>query len=150
MLPEGGSQPRIEIKDRQTILNARVRRAFPLSNPKTYISIQDAGGNEIGMLPSMDGLDEDSRVVMEAELDRRYFAPMISKIDNLKQDAGMWHFTVQTQRGKAQFYVRNWRDSAYETAAGRWQIQSVDGLRYTIPDLNSIDARSQDLLEQVF
>ena len=73
-----------------------------------------------------------------------------NRIESLVQDAGMWHFKVQTQRGDAEIYVRNWRDSAYETGAGRWQILSVDGLRFTIPDINALDARSQDLLDQVF
>ena len=59
-------------------------------------------------------------------------------------------YWVETQRGDAEIYVRNWRDSAYETGAGRWQILSVDGLRFTIPDINALDARSQDLLDQVF
>ena len=150
MLPEGAAQPRVVIRDRQCIMNARIRRAFPLSSAETYVSVQDGAGKEVGMLRSLDGLDAGSRKIFEEELDRRYFAPEISKIDMLKQDASMWKFAVQTQRGPAEFYVRNWRDSAHELNAGHWQITSVDGLRYDIPNLDLLDQRSQDLLQQVF
>ncbi|MFX4470318.1 DUF1854 domain-containing protein, partial [Acinetobacter baumannii] len=83
--------------------------------------------------------------MFDEELDRRYFTPHVSRIDALKQDAGMWRFDVQTQRGPAQFYVRNWRDNAHETAPGRWQIMSVDGARFEILNLEELDAKSQRL-----
>jgi hypothetical protein len=86
---------------------------------------------------------------VNGELDRRYFTPRILRIDFLKQDAGMWKFNVETQRGLAEFYVRNWRDSAHETGGGRWQISSVDGQRYEIQSVEALDARSQALLEQL-
>ena len=150
VLMDGATQPRIVLRDRLCILNARIRRAFPLSASNGHLSIQDGAGKEVGMLRSMSGLDPETRAIFDIELDRRYFAPEIAKIDVLKQDAGMWQFKVQTQRGPAEFYVRNWRDSAHELGVGRWQIVSVDGLRYDIANLEELDKKSQDLLEQVF
>lgn len=148
-MPEGGSQPHVELEDR-CLPSARLRRAFPLSSPKTHISVQDSKGKEVGILSSLDAVEPESRKVIEEELDRRYFSPRITKIDSLKQDAGMWLFHVQTQRGPAEFYVRNWRDSAYEIGNGRWQIHSVEGLRYEILRLEELDERSQQFLDQVF
>ncbi len=149
-MPEGAAQPRVVIRDRQCLLNARIRRAFPLSRPDGYLSIQDGSGHEVGLLRSTEGLEVVTKEIFDEELDRRYFAPEIAVIDSLKQDAGMWQFNVKTQRGPAEFYVRNWRDSAHELGVGHWQITSVDGLRYDIPNLEKLDQRSQDLLEQVF
>jgi hypothetical protein len=147
--PEGSASLRIEVIGERTILAARVKRVFPMSDPAGYLSIQDGAGKEVGILESLDGLDPDARELVIQELDRRYFTPQIGRITELKQDAGMWRFTVETQRGSTEFYVRNWRDSAHETGSGRWQIHSVDGQRYEIPNVERLDVRSQTLLEQL-
>ena len=79
-----------------------------------------------------------------------YFTPTILSIESLRQDGGMWLFKVETQRGPAEFYVRNWRDSSHEISHLRFQIVSVDGQRFEIRDLNALDERSQALLDQLF
>lgn len=146
----GSVHPHLEIKGDRCLLAAQFKRAFPLSNPDTYISIQDGLEHEVGILESLDGLSPDERDLVLRELDRRYFTPVIKRIDDLRQDAGMWRFVVQTQRGPSEFYVRNWRDSAAEVSPGRWQVLSVDGLRFEIRAVGELDGRSQDLLEQLF
>lgn len=145
---EGAIHPRLILEDR-CLLAAHFIRVFPLSHPNGFISIQDEKGEEYGILETFVGLDEQSLSLVEAALDRRYFTPTISRIHDLRQDAGMWKFGVETQRGTTEFYVRNWRDSAHETGAGRWQIYSVDGLRFEIKNIDDLDERSQNLLEQL-
>lgn len=147
--PAGAVHLRAEIAGDRTILSARVKRVFPLSNPNGFLSIQDDAEKEVGIVESIEEFETESRKLVAEELDRRYFTPRISRIDQLKQDAGMWKFNVETQRGTAEFYVRNWRDSAHETAAGRWQINSVDGQRFEIESVEALDGRSQALLEQL-
>ncbi|MBI1756378.1 MAG: DUF1854 domain-containing protein [Fimbriimonas ginsengisoli] len=149
-LPEGAAQPRVEIAGRLCILAAKIRRAFPLAHPEEYLSIQNDAGKEIGLLRSLDGIEPATRATLEEELDRRYFSPRISRIDGLEQQAGLWRFRVQTQRGPCEFFVRNWRDSAHEMGSGRWQIVAVDGQKYDIENLEKFDERSQGLLDQVF
>ena len=61
----------------------------------------------------------------------------------------MWRFSVQTQRGPAEFFVRNWRDSAVEIATNRWQIMSVDGGRFEIENITRLDAGSLRLMDQL-
>lgn len=148
-LPPGATHLRVEIEGDRTVLQAQIRRAFPLSEPSRYLEIQDGSGKEVGLLRTMDGLEQTSRELIEAQLDRRYFTPRIEAIERLKQDAGMWKFTVRTQRGPTEFFVRNWRDSAHEIAPNRWHIQSVDGGRFEIPDLEALDAVSRRLMDQL-
>ena len=147
--PVGAIHPRVEVIDELVILAARIKRVFPLSNPNIYISIQDGGGKELGVLRTMENLDPETQSVFNEELDRRYFTPQISQIDALKSEAGMWRFDVQTQRGPTRFFVRNWRDNAHEITVNRWQILSVDGARFEIPNLEDLDAKSQRLLDQL-
>lgn len=141
---------RCEVLSERCVLDARVRRAFPLSHPEAYVSVEDGAGKEIGILRSLEGLDPDSRAVIDQELDRRYFTPTILEITKLWQEGGIWTFHVRTQRGEATFYVRNWRDSAHEIQPGRWQIRSIDSQRYDIRSFDDLDERSKMLLEQVF
>lgn len=147
--PIGAIHPRIEIAGEFVVLSAVVKRIFPLSNPGQYISILESKGKEVGVLRSTEGLDSESSRIFAEELDRRYFTPQIQAIDSLRSEAGMWRFNVQTQRGSAEFYVRNWRDNAHEITPGRWQIMSVDGARFEILRLDELDAKSQRLLDQL-
>lgn len=147
---DGADNLRIEIEGDRCILDAIIRRAFPLTKPTEFLSIQDAGGREVGVLRSLDGLDNESRKLIEHELDRRYFTPEILQLRALKQEGGMWTFDVVTSRGATEFYVRNWRDSSHEVSPGRFVIQSVDGQRFEVPNFDALDTRSQTLIEQLF
>jgi hypothetical protein len=140
---------RITLGSERSILNAQVKRAFPLSHPDKFISIQDGEGKEVAVLRTMDGLDPESLAQFQSALDRRYFTPKIVRIIFLRLEAGMWRFSVVTQRGDAEFYVRNWRDSAFELTPGRWQIQTVDGARFEIENLDALDDASRRLMDQL-
>jgi len=143
-----GSHLRVFLED-LCVLAAKFKRAFPLSVPSDYLSVQSSDGEEVAILTGLDGLDEESRRLVEHSLDLRYYTPAISLIETLRLEAGMWHFEVQTQRGRTEFYVRNWRDNAQEIAPGRWQIFSVDGARYEIKDLEKLDLASRKLMDQL-
>lgn len=149
VIPPGSTRLRVEIRDDRTVLSAKVKRVFPISDPNKYLSILDGADKEVGILRNPSDLDRDSKAALEAELDRRYFTPVIREIRALKQDGGMWLFNVVTQRGPTAFYVRHWRDNAYEIKPGRWHIQSVDGQRYEIVDIDALDSRSLRLLDQL-
>jgi hypothetical protein len=129
--------------------NVHLIRAFPLSKPHEMISIRDAENKEFGIIESLTTLEPESKTLAEEELDRRYFTPAITKINSLKNEASMWRFNVETTRGPSDFFVRNWRDNAQELTSGRWQITSVDGGRYEILNLDSLDDKSQILIEQL-
>jgi hypothetical protein len=87
--PANAVRPRVQIADELVILGAQLRRVFPLSHPTTFISIQDGGGTEIGILRSLEGLDVETHEIFVEELDRRYFTPQIEGVESLRQDAGM-------------------------------------------------------------
>jgi len=143
-----GSHVRVTLDD-QCVLAGKFKRVFPLSVPTDYLSIQSSDGEEVAILTEVDKLDRESRGIVDESLDLRYYTPAISVIETLKMEAGMWHFEVQTQRGRTEFYVRNWRDNAQEISPGRWQIFSVDGARYEIKDLEKLDSASRQLMDQL-
>lgn len=147
--PEGRVDLIAQIAGEEPVEGVRVRRVFPMSHPNEYLSLRDKEGKELAVLESVEGLDEESRRVLNEDLDRRYFTPQIEAIDAMKLEAGMWRFNVRTGRGPVEFFVRNWRDSAYELRPNNWHIYSVDGARFEIADVTALDANSLRLLDQV-
>lgn len=146
---DGSSHLRVEVFGDQVILSARVKKFFPLSSPDGYYSLQTADDKEVCIIRSLESCDDDTRELLEEELDRRYFSPQIQRIASLKVVPGMLSFAVETNRGPIEFYVRNWRDSSYEIEPGRWHIISVDGIRFEIADLFKLDQRSQRLVDRL-
>ena len=140
---EGAIYPSVELIDKMVILGAQIKRVFPLSKPNEFLSLQDGAGKEMAILRTTVGLDSESARVFAEELDRRYFTPIITAIKEVIQESGMWRFVVETQRGNAEFYVRNWRDNAFEISVNRWQIHSVDGGRFDIPNMEALDLYSR-------
>ncbi len=148
--PARGARPRCEVEGERCLLEARLVRCFPLSEPDQFLSLRDGAGNEVGILRSLNGMDPESREVAENELDRRYFTPAIERITALKQEASMWRWDVETQHGPITFYLRGVRDSIHEVAPRRWQVMSIDGQRYEIRDYARLDDQSRNLFDSLF
>jgi hypothetical protein len=148
-LPASDAGACVEVTGEEAVPNARFRLMLPLSDAKTYISVQNADKKEIGILKSLDGLDPESKAVLEGVLDKQYFTPRVLTIKSLKPEGGMWHFILETTRGSAEYYVRNWRDSAHEISSNRWLVHSVDGQRFEIPRVDDLDVNSQNLMDQL-
>jgi hypothetical protein len=145
----GSSHLRIEIDGDRCILSGKIKCAFPLSDRNQHLSLQSQDDKEVAILRSPAQLDSESKQLLDEDLERRYFTPKIDRILQLKHESSMWRFDVETQRGTTHFYVRNWRDSAFEIKLNRWQISSVDGQRFEITDVRELDAKSQAFLEQL-
>ena len=146
----GGARPHVIVEDRLCVMNARLRRCFPLTSATTHISVLDSDGKEVGIIRDLGLVEESARATIDQELDSFYFTPAIERIVSLKQEASMWKWNVTTQRGEATFYLRGVRDSVHEVAPSRWQVYSVDGQRYEIRNLDELDQRSQNLFESLF
>jgi hypothetical protein len=133
----------------RTYLRVQAARAFPLSLPDRYIGLRDDKDKEIGMLVTLDGLDRDSRAILDAELARRYFVPKILRIVSFTEDFGNYTFTVETDRGDRTFPVSNLRESLTELMPrGRYLLTDRDGERYEIPDINRLDAKTYTLFQR--
>jgi len=140
----------LTIENDRTYLKVRPVRAFPLTDPSEFIGLLDAiSGREIGMLRSLRDLDGPTRQLIQAELNKQYFIPRISKIVQLKKEFGTVYWDVETDRGKRQFVMRNIRDSIHEIEPGRYLVVDIDGNRFEIPQLADLDSRSQALWEKL-
>lgn len=144
-----GRQVRVRLPSGEVHEDVQFARAFPFSDPDHYISVQTREGKEIGMFRSLDGMSPESRRILQEELERRYFIPIIQKVYSLTEEYGQLRWDVETDRGRRVFYVRNWRDNVHELSPVRYLIVAVDGGRYEIRDLNALDGRSRAWLDRL-
>jgi hypothetical protein len=119
-----------------------VARAFPLSDPNHYIGFLDGAGKDIGLVYDPDPLDPDSRRIVDEELEKRYFVPVVERVLYCKEEFGTVYWTVETDRGEKEIVVRNLRDNLQELGASRVIITDVDGNRFEFPDTNKLDNKS--------
>ena len=138
--------PRLTLQDDRSWIKVSVSRAFPLSDPEHYIGFLDGGGKDVGMLHDPDQLDPESRKVVEEELEKRYFVPLVERVSSVKEEFGTIYWTVDTDRGTKEIVVRNLRDNIQELAQGRVIITDADGNRYEFPDINKLDNKSLGII----
>ena len=119
--------------------------SFPLSMRDQYISLRDMEGDELGMIKNLDELDKDSRKLLEEELRRRYFTPVIREIKSISDKFGIVEWEVETDRGPKKFLTRSLHDSLKEAGAG-FIITDMENNRYEIRDYSHLDARSASIL----
>lgn len=143
-----GALLRLTIDDDRSCLKTQVFRAFPLTDPKRYYSIRDGEGKELGMVREPSELDAENRKLVEEELDRRYFVPVIQRVVSITERFGTVEWDVDTDRGHVRFTTRDLRENLIRPSRGRYIMTSVDGNRFDVPDIKAMDAQSREWLRR--
>lgn len=125
-----------------------LHRAFPFEMEREYISVLDDDKKEIGMIRSIDvDFDPDTAALLDDELAKKYFTPVIRSIRELKDNYGFMQVKCDSDQGELSFGVRDIYRSIIKCGKGRVFLVDVDGNRYEIPDLNALDRSSYKKLE---
>ena len=133
---------RLEIRKEVCHLRVIVRRLMPLSHPEQYISLAADEDTEIGILVNPSELAPESLEILNEELDKRYFTPIIQKIYRVKEQFGIHEWEVETERGRVTFLVRGLNQNIKPAPPARLFVTDVRGNRYDIPDYRELDAQS--------
>ena len=141
-----GALLRMTIENECTHLKVGVFRAFPLSLPHRYYSVRDGAGKEIGLIADPSTLSEENRKLVEADLQRRYLVTTIRSVRRLEERFGAVDWHVETNRGPCRFTTRNLRESVLCPEPGQYLLTDVDGNRYEVANIDSLDTRSRGLL----
>ncbi len=127
----------------------RIARAFPLSDPDRFIGLRDGSDKDIGILETLDGLDADSRLIIDEELSRRYFTPQVTRVNFVSEEFGVVTWEVETTKGQRRFLVRNLKDSSYTLGQSRVMMTDVDGNRYEFPDGRALGSKALQVLSKI-
>lgn len=131
-----------------------LRRCFPLSGKNTHILVKTPEtekdhGQELGMIANVEELDAHSLEVVLRELDLFYFVPAIRRIVRIREEFGFLYWSVETDRGDKEFVMRDSPiGSVRKVSEGRYLIIDINQTRYEVPDLETLDPASQELIRR--
>src|SRR5207253_11243713 len=112
-------------------------RALPAACPGKFISLRYADGEgqeyEIGMVHDLSNWPRAAQELLEGALARRYFIRMIDAIDAIDVKYGLLTFRVQTDKGGAEFTMRNSHSCAQDYGCKGKLLIDVDDNRYLVP-----------------
>ena len=122
-------------------------RGFPVSDPRHGIALVDATGRERLWIESLDDVPEAERGLLEHELPRREFLPVLRRVLRVSgvAEPTVWH--AETDRGPVQFTL-NSEDDVRRLNGGQAMIVDSHGIRYLIPDVAALDATTRRVLER--
>ena len=122
-------------------------RAFPLAAPDEGISLVSTEGHELAWIEQLRDLPEETRALLQAELELRDFVPEITQLKSVSSFGTPSLWTVQTDRGETTFVLRG-EDDIRRLAGSALLIASGDGVQFSIADMKTLDRASRRLLER--
>lgn len=122
-------------------------RCFPISDPQQWVSIVDAEGRELACIERLDDIPAATRKTLTEELSRREFMPVIERITDVSTGTDPAQWEVITDRGSTTFMLKSEEDIR-RLSPTRLLIIDDHGIRYSIPDLRTLDAASRKMLER--
>ena len=125
-------------------LQVRPAWASPISHPAKFLSLLDGKDREIVMLPDgLAGLPEGERKILEAELHRRYLTSQVVKIVEARTVFASAYWTVETDRGSREFVTQSLHENAQWHSPTHLVLVDVDGNRYEVRDVRTLDEESR-------
>jgi hypothetical protein len=122
-------------------------RAFPMTDPTRWISFTDQEGKEVYCLRSVEGLDPAVKRLLDDEISRREFVPVIQRIKRVSGEGTPSEWDVETDRGPTRFTLDS-EDDIRNLGPHRVLITDARKLRYQIPDILALDGHSRRLLDR--
>ncbi len=128
-----------------------LRRALPLRDPSSYISVADSENKEVGIIHSLADLKGEQLQLVLEELDRRYYCPDIFEIRSIKDKLGYVYMemVIGGKEGKTEktCAIKDVNRNIRMLGNDKLIIFDVDGNRYIIPSLEGLDKKSLKRLE---
>ena len=87
------------------------------------------------------------RAIINAELELRYFTPVIQKILSVKEKFGYSYWEAETTAGKVSFVLNNPFSNIRVLEDQRIYISDMDGNSFVIPDPTALDRASYRRIE---
>ena len=102
---------------------------------------------EIGIIKNISDLNEDEQEYIRRELGRKYFMPVIQTIQSVKEKYGYAYFDTVTDAGRQKFTLHDTHRNIIKATDDRLILNDVNGNRYEIASLATLDAASLRKIE---
>lgn len=122
-------------------------RTFPFTAPDKYLSVrrEDDNNREIGIIADLQDFEEATRVMIEEQLDLRYFMPKIQRIYEIKEQYGYSYWFVSTDKGECRFTVD--QNGVAKLSDTRLLISDIDGNRFELPNVTMLSAKELRMVD---
>jgi hypothetical protein len=128
------------------VVDVRLRRAFPWSQPGRLVSVRDSEGKELLLIDDLEPLDDGRRKSIARWLGDTSFLPRIVSVVDVDVRFGYQQWKVRTDRGPAEFRVQEREDIRF-LPDGRFRIKDADGTVYEMVRLDELDETSRRAIE---
>lgn len=138
---------KLTMKDGTVYENLEPRMLFPFTNHTMYITLLNEEEREVGFVRDLEEVDKASREALETCFREYYLIPKIHRLIACEDKFGTLKWTVDTDRGKVTFNIRN-RHSDIKRLWGtnRIIVRDSNDNRYEIPDYTAMDSHSARIL----
>jgi uncharacterized protein DUF1854 len=119
---------------------------FPITDPDHWIAICDAEGHELVCVEDPQRLAPDARAVLQDELSRREFLPVITRIVRVSGSSEPCEWQVETDRGRTQFVLES-EENVRRLDGNKVAITDAHGIRYLVKDVDALDKKSRRIIE---
>ncbi len=136
------------LADGRRLEGVEVARAFPISAPGEYICVYDAEGHEVLCVEDPGTLPPPVLAILEEELARREFVPIIVRIEDVSADTDPAHWRVVTDRGPTTFVIEDSDNDVRRLGPNRILLVDTHSIRYLIPDVRRLDSASRRILDR--
>lgn len=122
-----------------------VVRCFPWSEPRRFLSLRSADGEEQAFVRDLEELEPKSRAVLAQTLRRASFVIDVTEILHVEEDFELRSWKVRAAHGVRTFQTAldTWPQ---ELPDGALLLEDVYGDLYRIPSPDALDAKSRKLL----
>lgn len=125
-----------------------LHRAFPHELLWEYISATDEESAEIGLIYNIDDFDGETAALLRCEIEKKYYSPVIKEIGNVKERYGFSYWKVTLADGKKlNFTMQDTYRNIIHTGDDSAFLIDVDGNRYTLESISSLDRKSYRKIE---
>ena len=140
----------VRVGDAEEAADVRVGMAFPVTAPGRFIDLGNDQGESIGMLRSLEGLDQDSRLAIGAALEARYLIPKVVRVRELSElGPFVLCWRVETDRGERTFHTESPREAVRYQTPDRIRVTDLAGNHYDFPSVSGMDEASRALLAAI-
>jgi hypothetical protein len=138
----------LTLPDGRRLIGVEVARAFPISAPGEYVSVCDAEGHEVLCVADPSSLPPQVLELLDEELSRREFVPIVVRIERVLADADPSQWTIVTDRGPTEFLMEDSDNDVRRLGPDRILLVDTHGIRYLVPDTRRLDRASRRILER--
>ena len=123
-------------------------RAFPILAPEEGISLLSTEGHEVAWVDRLSDLPAGYQSLIEEELARREFMPVLVRIVDVSSFSTPCTWTVETDRGRTEFVLRGDEDIRRIGTGRSLLVADAHGIHYLVPDQKALDAQSKRILDR--